>query len=39
MVTQFAGAINARSLSRPIANLTHEYDRIRSAIDMILLGF
>ena len=39
MVTQFAAAVDRRTLPRPIANLTKDYDAIRAALDMIFLGF
>lgn len=39
MVTQFATAIRTSSLLRSIADLTQRYDAIRSALDMIFLGF
>ena len=39
MVTQFAAAVDRRTLSRPITNLPKDYDAIRAALDMIFLGF
>jgi len=39
MVTQFMIAIRRAELRKPIASLKDRYDAIRSALDMIFLGF
>lgn len=39
MVTQFATAVDRRTLTSPVANLLKDYDAIRAALDMIFLGF
>lgn len=39
MVTQFMIAVERSELQKPILNLTTRFDAIRSALDMIVLGF
>ena len=39
MVSQFIIAVDRRELGRPIANVKSRYDSIKTAFDMIFLGF
>ncbi len=39
MGTQFASAMRARDLGRPVTNLKDDYDQIKAAMDMLFNGF